>query len=53
MLKQESHTLRRSAQVPGRSVESSTVAQKQVGHTIVQFPQVRQRVATSSQCGSS
>ena len=53
MLKQESQTRRRSAWVPVRSVASSTVAQKQVGHTIVQFPQARQRFATSSQCGSS
>ena len=32
---------------------SSTDEQKQVGHTIVQFPQVRQRSATSSQRGCS
>ena len=52
-MKQESHTWRRSASVPVRSVTSSTVVQKQVGQTIVQFPQVRQRSATSSQRGWS
>ena len=38
---------------PSRSVTSSTVVQKQVGQTIVQLPQVRQRSATSSQRGCS
>ena len=32
---------------------SSVVVQKQVGQTIVQLPQVRQRLATSSQRGDS
>ena len=38
---------------PERSLASSTEVQKQVGHTMVQLPQVRQRVATSSQRGCS
>ena len=52
-MKQESHRRVRSASSPARSVTSSTVWQKQVGHTIVQLPQVRQRSATSSQRGFS
>ena len=32
---------------------SSTLVQKQVGHTMVQLPHVRHRLATSSQCGDS
>lgn len=51
IVKQESHLRQRSARCPVRSVTSSTVVQKQVGQTIVQFPQVRQRLATSSQRG--
>ena len=43
----------RSASPPVRSVTSSTVVQKHVGHTIVQLPHVRQRSATSSQRGCS
>jgi hypothetical protein len=34
-------------------VTSSVLVQKQVGQTIVQLPQVRQRLATSFQCGDS
>ncbi len=48
-MKHESHSLVRSEWSPVRSVWSSTVRQKQVGQTRVQLPQVRQRVATSSQ----
>ena len=44
---------RLSVAVPARSVSSSTVAQKQVGQTIVQLAQARQRFATSSHRGSS
>ena len=44
---------RRSVACPVRSVTSSTVAQKQVGQTIVQLAQARQRLATSSQRGFS
>ena len=39
--------------MPVRSETSSAVVQKQVGQTIVQFAQVRHRLATSSQCGDS
>ena len=52
-MKQESQRRPRSAWSPVRSVTSSTVVQKQVGQTIVQLPQVRQRAATSSQRGCS
>ena len=52
-VKQESQRRLRSASWPVRSVTSSTVVQKHVGHTEVQFPQVRQRSATSSQRGCS
>ena len=52
-MKHESHRRQRSAPVPVRSVTSSTVEQKQVGQTIVQLPQDRQREATSSQRGCS
>ena len=51
MVKQESHLRTRSAEVPVRSLWSSIVVQKQVGHTMVQLPQVRQRWATSSHRG--
>ena len=50
-MKQESQRRTRSAVVPERSVVSSTVVQKQVGQTLVQLPQVRQRSATSSHRG--
>ena len=53
MVKQESQRRLRSAASPARSFSSSTAVQKQVGHTIVQLPQVRQRSATSSQRGCS
>ncbi len=53
MVKHESHSRCRSASPPARSVTSSTVVQKHVGHTSVQLPQVRQRSATSSQRGCS
>jgi len=49
MLKQESHFRQRSAWSPERSVTSSTVEQKQVGQTIVQFAQLTQRRAILSQ----
>ena len=39
--------------IAGRSVVSSTVLQKQVGHTIVQLAHARHRDATSSQRGCS
>ncbi len=45
--KQESHTRCRSSTSPDRSLTSSTDVQKQVGQTIVQFVQARQRSATS------
>jgi len=51
IVKQESQCLVRSLSAPSSEVTSSTVVQKQVGHTIVQLPQVRQRSATSSQRG--
>ena len=51
--KQESQMRRLSVAAPRRSVSSSTVAQKHVGQTIVQFEQARQRFATSSHRGSS
>ena len=47
-MKQESQRRVRSVRA-GRSLTSSTVVQKQVGQTMVQLPQVRQRAATSSQ----
>ena len=50
-VKQESQRRTRSATVPERSVVSSMVVQKQVGQTIVQLAQARQRSATSSQRG--
>ena len=53
MVKQESQRRLRSATSPVRSFSSSTEVQKQVGQTIVQLPQVRQRSATSSQRGCS
>jgi hypothetical protein len=53
MVKHESHLRQRSACSPARSVTSSTVVQKHVGQTMVQFVQVRQRFATSSQRGCS
>ena len=52
-MKQESQRRQRSASAPVRSVVSSTVVQKQVGQTIVQFAQVKQRFATWSQRGCS
>ena len=52
-MKQESQRRVRSAALPARSFSSSTAVQKQVGQTIVQLPQVRQRSATSSQRGCS
>ena len=52
-MKHESHTRVCSASTPARSVVSSTVLQKHVGHTSVQLPQLRQRSATSSQRGCS
>ena len=52
-VKQESHLLLRSACIPVRSVASSTVEQKQVGHTIVQFVHARHLPATSSHRGCS
>ena len=51
--KQESQRSQRSACSPATSVTSSTVVQKQVGQTIVQLPQDRQRAATSSQRAAS
>ena len=45
-VKHESHFRQRSACSPVRSAVSSTVLQKQVGQTMVQFAQVRQRAAT-------
>ncbi len=36
---------------PVRSVTSEVLVQKQVGHTMVQLPHVRHRLATSPQCG--
>jgi len=53
MVKQESQRRLRSAELPDRSFSSHTEVQKQVGHTIVQLPQVRQRCATLSQRGCS
>ena len=50
--KHEAHRRCRST-VPDRSVTSRTSLQKQVGHTSVQFPQERQRSATSSHRGWS
>jgi hypothetical protein len=50
-VKQESQRRTRSAVAPERSDVSSTVVQKQVGQTLVQFLQVRQRPAISSQRG--
>jgi len=47
--KQDAQLCHRSACSPVRSVTSSTEVQKQVGQASVQFPQVRQRDATSSQ----
>ena len=52
-MKQESQRRTRSACCPVRSVTSSTAVQKQVGHTIVQFVQARQRSATRFQWGLS
>src|SRR3989338_5774611 len=51
MVKQESQRRRRSAVLPSRLVKSLTVEQKQVGQTMVQLPQDRQRSAILSQCG--
>ena len=51
MAKQESHFRTRSAVAPSRLLQSSTVVQKQVGQTMVQLAQVKQRAATSSQRG--
>jgi len=45
-VKQESHFRQRSAWVPVMSLVSSTVVQKQVGQTMVQLAQLRQRAAT-------
>src|SRR5512140_1534020 len=45
--KHESHTRSRSPFVHDRSHVSSTVEQKHVGQTIVQFAHARHRVATS------
>jgi hypothetical protein len=42
-VKHESHNRRFSMRAPARSVTSSTVKQKQVGQTDVQFPQLKQR----------
>ena len=53
MVKQESQRREREVSPPVRSLESSTEVQKQVGQTMVQLPQVRQRSATSSQRGCS
>ena len=53
MVKQESQRREREVSAPARSLESSTEVQKQVGQTMVQLPQVRQRSATSSQRGCS
>ena len=52
-MKHESQRRVREASSPARSVTSSTVEQKQVGQTMVQLPQVRQRSATWSQRGCS
>src|SRR3954470_16221210 len=52
-VKHESQRRVRSLVSPVRSVVSSTVEQKQVGQTIVQLPQLRQRSATASQRGCS
>ncbi len=50
----ESHRRQRSADSPGEVREaSSTVVQKHVGHTIVQFAQERHRLAISSHRGLS
>jgi ferredoxin len=49
MVKQESQRRDRALSAPVRSLVSSTVVQKQVGQTMVQLPQLRQRSATSSQ----
>ena len=51
MVKQESQRRDRELSTPARSLASSTVMQKQVGHTIVQLAQLMQRSATSSQRG--
>ena len=51
--KHDAQFSQRSACSPVRSVTSSVLVQKHVGHTMVQLPHVRQRLATSSQCGDS
>jgi hypothetical protein len=52
-MKQESHTRVRFVLFPVRSLWSSTLEQKQVGQTMVQFAHERQRAAIASQCGWS
>ena len=51
--KHDAQCCQRSACSPVRSLTSSVLVQKHVGHTIVQLPQVRHRLATSSHCGDS
>ena len=53
MLKQESHSRSATLTVPSRSEWTSVEVQKQVGQTIVQLAQARQRSATSAQRGLS
>src|ERR1017187_10707359 len=51
--KQDAHSLTRELVSPSGACDSTSSLQKQVGHAIVQLPQLRQCAATSSHRGCS